>query len=357
MTRLRSCSLIVGTRLAIGLSAVLVCAAIQAAEVRKAPAAADHASDAVKIGVQTNAFPFSFNAGTKSNPVYRGYAVDLCLEVMSGWRKRQGRVLDPARDIKWVEVISRNRLMLLLAGEIDMECSSTSNTPGRRALGLAFSPTYFVSSVGLLVRPELSAHTGSLMSLVNQAREKEWVFVAPTGTTPQQHLQELAAEVDSVGSKRLRLKQSSDRPAAYAMLIDAKTPAAHALVMDEILLVAALRTDPRLSKAGLKLAPWSPAPGELECYGIMTRASNAKQLHAGGHDLTQVVRSVMLDLRQPGAQGGISQMQRIYQRWFERPLSALDLPKSTPVGITLGIAPSPALSRALVSKVNSRECD
>jgi len=247
--------------------------------------------------------------------------------------------------------------MMLLAGEIDMECSSTSNTAGRRALGIAFSPTYFVSSVGLLVRPELKPHTGSLMSLLNTAREKGWAFVATKGSTSQQHLLELAAEADSVGSKRLSLKQSSNRAEAYALLTNEKAPTAHAFLLDEILLVAALRTDPSLAKAGLALAPWSPAPRELECYGIMTRASNAKLLHAGGHDLTQVVRDVMLDLRQPAAQGGISPMHKIYQRWFQRPLSAENLPKATPAGTLLGIAPSPALSRALVSSANGRECN
>lgn len=357
MTRLVSFSILVATRLAIALSALLAGAAIQAADVRKAPAAAEPAPDAVKIGVQDNAFPFSFKSAKAGGPAYRGYAVDLCLEVMSGWRKRQGRILDPDRDVKWVNVESRNRMMMLLAGEIDMECSSTSNTAGRRALGIAFSPTYFVSSVGLLVRPELKPHTGSLMSLLNTAREQGWAFVATKGSTSQQHLLELAAEADSVGSKRLSLKQSSNRAEAYALLTNEKAPTAHAFLLDEILLVAALRTDPSLAKAGLALAPWSPAPRELECYGIMTRASNAKLLHAGGHDLTQVVRDVMLDLRQPAAQGGISPMHKIYQRWFQRPLSAQDLPKATPAGTLLGIAPSPALSRALVSSANGRECN
>lgn len=332
------------------------CIAAQAADAPQAPKAAPSAPAVVRIGVQEKAFPFSFKSGNSANPVYRGYAVDLCLEVMSGWRKRQGRVLDPARDVQWVVVTSRNRLMKLLAGEIDMECSSTSNTPGRRALGIAFSPTYFLSSVGLLVRPELREHTGSLMSLLNLAREKDWAFVATTGSTSQQHLQELAAEADSAGSKRLRLKQSSDREEAYTMLKKAK-PDAHAFLMDEILLAAALRTDPTLERAGLRLAPWSPAPRELECYGIMTRATNGERLHAGGQDLTQVVRDVMLDLRKPGKDGSISEMHKIYQRWFQRPLSAEDLPAETAAGINLGIAPSPALSRVLVSKADSRECD
>lgn len=356
MPSLRSCLLILRTSAVLCTLLAAACIAAQAADAPKAAKAAPSTRDPVRIGVQEKAFPFSFKAGNGANPVYRGYAVDLCLEVMMSWRQRQGGVLDPAQDIKWVVVTSRNRLMKLLAGEIDMECSSTSNTPGRRALGIAFSPTYFLSSVGLMVRPELREHTGSLMSLLNQAREKDWAFVATVGSTSQQHLQELAAEADSVGSKRLRLKQSSDREEAYAMLKKAK-PEAHAFLMDEILLAAALRTDPTLERAGLRLAPWSPAPRALECYGIMTRATNAPRLQAGGQDLTQVVRDVMLDLRKPGKDGGLSELHMIYERWFQRPLSAENLPADTAAGINLGIAPSPALSRALVSKADSRECD
>lgn len=341
---------------ALGLWLAGACTAVQAADGPKAPKSALSVPDIMRIGVQEKAFPFSFKAGNSAKPVYHGYAVDLCLQVMSSWRQRQGGVLDPDRDIKWVVVNSRNRLMKLLAGEIDMECSSTSNTPGRRALGIAFSPTYFLSSVGLMVRPELREHTGSLMSLLNQAREKDWAFVATTGSTSQQHLQELAAEADSVGNKRLRLKQSSDREESYAMLKKAK-PEAYAFLMDEILLAAALRTDPTLERAGLRLAPWSPAPRELECYGIMTLATNGQRLTAGGQDLTQVVRDVMLDMRKPGKDGGLSELHMIYERWFQRPLSAENLPADTAAGINLGIAPSPALSRALVSKANSRECD
>ena len=113
------------------------------------------AADAVRIGVQKQAFPFAFYRADRK-PQYLGYAVDLCIEIVKGWRMRQGRTLDPERDIQWVEVTPRTRLMKLIAGEIDLECGSTSNTAKRRELGIAFSPTYFVSNVGMLLRPELA---------------------------------------------------------------------------------------------------------------------------------------------------------------------------------------------------------
>lgn len=336
-------------------ASLLVCNAHGAAENKAVPPADALARDAVRIGVQNGAFPFAYNIGTTEAPVYRGYAVELCVEVMKGWRKRQGRSFDLGKDIQWVHVTPRNRLLKLLGGEIDMECGSTSNTAGRRALGIVFSPTYFVSGVGLLLRPELRAHTSSLMALLAHVRENDKTLATTQGSTSEQHLQELAADVEASGSRRLRVKTGANHDQSYAMLIDTP-PQAHGFLMDQVLLAAALETKPELKRAGLSLAPWSPAPRAQECYGIMTRASNVPRLQAGGHDLTQVVREVILDLRQPPAAGGPSPMHLLYARWFQQPLAAADLGKRMPAGINLSIAPSPALSRVLVSRARDAEC-
>ena len=88
----------------------------------------------------------------------------------------------------------------------------------------------------------------------------------------------------------------------------------------------------------------------------MTRATNAPRLQAGGRDLTQVVREVILDLRQPAVTGGPSPLHLRYERWFQRPLAAVDLRPGMPAGINLAIAPSPALSRVLVSRSREAEC-
>jgi glutamate/aspartate transport system substrate-binding protein len=313
------------------------------------------ARDAVRIGVQSAAFPFAFNVGTAERPLYHGYAVDLCLEVLRGWRKRQGRGFDPARDVQWVEVTPRNRLLTLLAGEIDLECGSTSNTAGRRALGIAFSPTYFVSSVGLLIRPELRPHASSLMTLLQHARTQDKVFVTTSGSTSMTHLQELAADIEQSGGRRLKVHYGASHDESYQMLVD-EPPRGHAFMMDQVLLAAALATRPALQRAGLTLLPWSPAPRAQECYGIMTRAENPARLRAGDLDLTDVVREVVLAMRRPQANGA-SPMQQLYERWFQRPLGAEDVRKGWPSGINLTVPPSPALSRVLVSSGADSDCD
>jgi ABC-type amino acid transport substrate-binding protein len=244
---------------------------------------------------------------------------------------------------------------MLLAGEIDLECGSTSNTAGRRALGIAFSPTYFVSSVGLLVRPELRPHAGSLMTLLQHAREQDKLIVATAGSTSVLHLQALAADIEQSGGKRLKVRYGANHDASFQYLVDA-TPGGHAFMLDQVLLAAALVTRPALRRADLTLLPWSPAPRALECYGIMTRTDNPPHLRAGDLDLTDVVREVVLAMRRPQAHGA-SPMQQLYERWFQRPLGADDVRKDWPAGINLNVPPSPALSRALVSGSADNDCE
>lgn len=311
----------------------------------------------LRVGVQSTAFPFAFNAGTAEQPDYRGYAVDLCKKVIEGWGKLQGQGFDAAHDLRWVEVTPRNRLLKLLAGEIDLECGTTSNTPGRRALGIAFSPTYFVSSVGLLVRPELRDHAESLMTLMQQmqqvpqvqkARKHGRAWVTTTGSTSMQHLQQLVADVEKSGGGRPKVRYGATHDESYQMLTD-DPPRAHAFVMDQVLLAAALATRPELRAAGLVLLPWSPAPRAQECYGIMTRATNDDSPRTRDRALNKVVHDMVLELRRPGASGGPSTMQQRYEHWFQRPLSRADVREGWPAGINLSMAPSPALSRVLVS--------
>lgn len=333
----------------------LGCASAAAAADAAKPQAAGSPRDLLRIGVQSAAFPFAFDAGPPGKPSYRGYAVDLCLEVAQSWRKRQGRAFNVASDVVWVPVTPRNRIMKLLAGQIDLECGSTSNTAGRRALGIAFSPTYFVSGVGLLLRPELQPHAGSLMALVAHARQTRRVFATTGGSTSEQHLQQLAADVEAQGGERVQVKYATSHEDAYQM-ITKEPPDAHAFLMDQVLLAAALLTDPRLKQARITQAPWSPVPQAAECYGIMTRSSNGLHLQAGGQDLREVVRETLLELRKPGADGS-SRLLQLYQRWFQRPLGPGEVRHGQAPGVNLDFAPSPALSRALVARGGDGHCD
>lgn len=317
------------------------------------------ASDAVRIGVQAEAFPFSHKVSGPAGPagpVYGGYSVDLCLEIVKAWRQRQGKSADLQRDIRWVEVRPRTRLMQLLVGEIDLECSSTSHTEARRSLGIAFAPTHFVSDVGLLVHRDLKDHAESLMSLLSRVRARDWALVTTSGTTSVRHLQDLVDHMAAPNGRKLRVVFGSSHHDSLQKL-RAPQPGAHAFVMDHVLLVAALARNPEYVKEGLSVVPWSPAPRAQECYGLMTRKTNPAHLSAGGQDFAEVVRDIVLGMRQPGdVETALTPMHLHYRRWFQSPLAADQLPEGSPAGLNLGMPPSSPLSQALMSMTAHDDC-
>jgi glutamate/aspartate transport system substrate-binding protein len=316
--------------------------------------------DVIRIGVQADAFPFAFDRGLGQSPRYAGYAVDLCREVVKGWRRLHLREAPLDEDIEWVPVTPRTRFMKLLAGEIDLECGSTSNTAARRALGVAFSPTIFVSSVGLLVRPELESHVASLMDLVQEGRRRkpgdELVFVTTAGSTSVQHLQDLIDDTPGPRGRKLAVRFGTNHSNSFDHLTDAPI-LAHAFMMDQVLLAGALATRPKLKQARLKLTQWSPVPGASECYGLMTRKSNPRNDRARDRELERVVMEVMLQMREPVDElGGATRMQELYRRWFQQELPREALKPDAPLGVSLDMPPGPQLSRILISATANGDC-
>ena len=97
------------------------------------------------IGYREDAFPFSY-VNARRQPV--GYSLDLCLaivdEVAAELEGRDFRV-----DYK--PVTAESRIPALVAGDIDLECGSTTNNAERQKQ-VAFSPVIFVAGTKLLVR-------------------------------------------------------------------------------------------------------------------------------------------------------------------------------------------------------------
>ena len=107
-------------------------------------------SRALTIGYRTDALPFSY-VGTDKQPA--GYSVDLCKRVAASIG-RQIKVQPLA--IQWVATTSQNRLDLVRARKIDMECGSTTATLSRMEQ-VDFSSPIFVDTTGLLVRKAAGA--------------------------------------------------------------------------------------------------------------------------------------------------------------------------------------------------------
>ena len=286
-------------------------------------ARADLASqaDQIHLGVQDHAMPFSYRVDNG----YAGYTVDLCLQVVAALEARRGKPFTNPPAQRWVSVSSQTRLMRLLAGDIDLECSSTSMTPARQQLGLAFSMPIFISDVGVLLRPGAQGVPVSAEQWLAQLRARAAVVVTTEGSTSVRHLARLNRQ--NAGTP-FKVVYGRDHADSLRLLLDG---AAEAFVMDRALLAALWARTPQLRAADLALAPWSPVPAETETYGIVLRDNDDM--------LKGVVRDTLCGLLWPGgaAQTGL---QQLYARWFLQPLPG------AAVAPGAGPGPGTALARA-----------
>jgi glutamate/aspartate transport system substrate-binding protein len=272
----------------------------------------------LRVGVQRFAAPFAFE---KSPGDFRGYSVDLCLRVIALMRQDMGLGFVRERDVQFVPVNSKTRMLQLLAGEIDMECGSTSNTPERRRLGIAFSPTIFVSEVAALVAPAVVPHSASLDPLLRHLREKRLPIVTTEGSTSVRHVRDLM----ELGGSDLLSTFGTDHKDSLRRL---RAGDAGAFVLDRALLATALLANPKMTARGFALTAWSPAPGKLECYGVMTRGLVFAQFGARVRAKLEAMRASR-------------ELHDLYVKWFLKPLPPEDQLLSLPTGLALGLPMSP----------------
>ncbi len=272
----------------------------------------------LRIGVQRFAAPFAFE---KTSGDFRGYSVDLCLRLVELMRNDRGWTFERERDVQFVPVAPKTRMMMLLSGEIDMECGSTSNTPERRKLGIAFSPTIFVSEVAALMAPKVAPHSRSLDPFVQVMRQARLPIVTTEGSTSVGHVRALA---ELTGSDLVATFGANHRDSLQRL----RNREAGAFVMDRALLATMLQTNPRLVKQGYALSTWSPAPGKLECYGVMTRALN---LALFGRPLRAKLETMRAS----------RELHALYVKWFQKPLPPEDAVPDLPPGQALGLGMLP----------------
>lgn len=282
----------------------------------------------IRIGVQRASMPFAFESAQEKGQ-YRGYSVDLCLRILEMLRKPEQPPFDVKRDVRFVPVTSRTRMMLLLAGRIDMECGSTSNTAERRRMGVSFSSTIFVSDVAVLVGPKSAGQAETLSRWVHDLRAQRRTVVTTAGSTSVRHLRELGG---GGGGKRLRVLLGASHDDSLNKLVAGE---ADAFVMDRALLATWLAADKRLAGGKYVLSNWSLVPGTLECYGILTRMVNPA--------LRQGVETSLATMRENG------ELAKLYGQWFEQPLPKRNRVLDLPPDRALNLPMSAHLSRVLVT--------
>jgi len=249
-------------------------------------------SGVLRIGYRENSPPFAF-LDPKGKPI--GYALDLCAVVI------EEIVAELRKDFRvdYRSVTPENRFDLLNAGEIDLECGSTTNNFERRKLA-AFSPTMFVTGTKLLVRRA---------SGVRYFRDLQGKTVVLTRGTVQAQAIPKLAERQKLGIKFLT---AEDHKQSFELLASGK---ADAFANDDVQLYGMLAE----TKSG----------GSYRVVGdFLTYADYALMLRKDDPEFAAVVELAFARL------AGSREIVAIYEKWFLKPL---------PSGVRLNLPMSPHL--------------
>ena len=197
----------------------------------------------IRIGYRDTAPPFSFLNAARQ-PI--GFSLDLCHGIAQDVARTLSRdLLEPDAPawqtgvrIVYVPVKADERLPKIIAGDIDLECgSTTANTD--RARSIAFSPVFFLAGTKLLVplnngQPAVAGYR----ELAGRT------IVAGSGTTNIAAIQQLATTV-SPAIKVVAVPTLDD---AYDMLAAGKVDA---FASDDILLSGFVATRPDGKRFGI----------------------------------------------------------------------------------------------------------
>ena len=227
------------------------------------------------IGVRETSVPFSYLDAQKQ-PL--GYSVDLCLRVADAIKSE---LKLPRLDLKFVPVSSSSRIPSLIAGKIDLECGSTTNTRDRQKQ-VAFAYTTFVAGIKMLARK--SANVNSVEDL----RGKN--IVVTKGTTSEKIIKAMNDE----RLLKINIIMSNDHGDSFKAVEDGS---AIAFPMDDVLLYGLISKSKKpddFAVIGRYLS--------VEPYAIMMRKDEPA--------FEKIVNRALIDLFQSG------EIRRIYAKWF-----------------------------------------
>jgi ABC-type amino acid transport substrate-binding protein len=226
------------------------------------------------LGYRESAPPFSF-PGPDRRPV--GYSIDLCTHVASAIQKQLGVNLK----LNWVPVTAENRIDMVVNGNVDLECSTTTASLARQER-VDFSLMTFVDGGSLLTRSD------SKLTGIPDLADKP-IAVIP-GTTTEAALANFLKE-EFVTAKFVHVKDHLEGLAA----VDQGKVEAFASDRGILIGLAVTSRDPR--RYGLADVSFSYEP-----YALMMRRNDADFRLAVNRALAALYRS--------------GEAARIYERWF-----------------------------------------
>ncbi len=248
----------------------------------------------IVLGVREGAAPFSY---LDAKQQYIGYSVDLCLKIVDAVK---ARLKMPDLAVQMTKVTPQVRLQMLMNGDIDLECGSTTNSIERQKQ-VAFVVTTFYTGTRLLVKPS---------SLVRNYKDlKGKTVVVTTGTTNERALKDYNLQ-ESLG---MRFTQVADHRDALTAV---QKGTAVAFPMDDVLLYT--------MRANAQNPPEYAVVGEFltdEPYAIMLRKDDPA--------FKKLADDAVIALFKSG------EINKIYARWFESPIPPNNVNLLMPMNDTL----------------------
>jgi len=247
----------------------------------------------ITLGYRESSLPFSY-LNKRGQPI--GYSLDLCREIV----EEASTELD-GMDIKVAlsPVTSADRLVRVRAGEIDLECGSTTSNLQRQK-DVAFSPIFFVAGTKLMV---------SKASKVTSYRDLAGKTVVVTAGTTNEAALRTVSNKQKLG---INVVTERDHAESFAVLEAGK---ADAFATDDVLLYGIIATEPRAHDMKVVGEYLSYDP-----YGLVYRRDDPT--------FAAVVNSAFARM------AADRRLTELYNRWFLRRL---------PTGETLNLPMSPQL--------------
>jgi len=229
----------------------------------------------IVLGVREAARPFSFVNAQKQSV---GYSVDLCLNAVDEI-KRELKLNDIK--VQYKLVTGPERIPKLLAGEIDLECGSTTNTKARQEK-VDFSYTYFVAAMRVLTPKDLQVEAVKDLNGLPIALSK--------GTTSEKLFTQLAG-----GELQAQLTTYANNGEAYKALREGKV---RAFPQDDSLLLGLAAGDKALDALNVSSLALSVEP-----YAVMVRKGDTALLAVVDRSLARIYAS--------------GEINALYDKWFK----------------------------------------
>mgnify|MGYP003556968731 FL=1 len=252
-----------------------------------APTEAPAAIDTIKkikdtgkviVGHRESSIPHSYLVDGK--PV--GYSMDVCAAIVDELKKELNL---PNLTVEYKSVTSATRIPEIQAGNIDMECGTTTNSKKRQEQ-VAFSINHYATEVRMVVKK--GSNIKGIADLDGKA------VVTTTGTTSDKYIKQ-GEQSAKVNVTNIFGKDHAD---SFAQV---ESGAAAAFFMDDNILAGLIAT--------------SKNPNDFEIVGpVLSTEPYGIMLNKGDAAMKKIADTAVLNMIKSGA------MEKAYVKWFQSPI-------------------------------------